>query len=165
MEHPIAQAVAPTGREQPGRANVIYAGGRSWEELRQIASAQRKLILGICACVLGYLIGMPVLSTVVGMFCGLAGMSMDDFRVLNLLLSAVANLALSGVQVWLVTTTAQALKLSHAWLYGLGSAFCCVGIIALLVVNLKATAVLREAGIQVGFLGSTLSPEPPSRSA
>ena len=57
-------------------------------------------------------------------------------------------------QVVSVVNLARPLKLKNVWLWGIGTAVPLLGIIVLLIINARATAALRAAGVRVGLLGA-----------
>lgn len=155
-------AIVGTGTGSHGK--TLARSDRSWDELRLIASRQRRLIIGIGLSCLAYLL-IPIIlgGVVVAIALGL-GLNPESDPAVNVLsagLNFVLALAICGVQVWLLIGVAQALKLPNAWLWGVGSCLCCVGLVVLLIVNQRATSTLNAAGIPVGFFGTKLPENPP----
>lgn len=112
----------------------------AWQELRELADAQRQLIWGYPLAIVALLGGMTMgASKIVALFWAL-----------RLLLG------------WLVSRVARAWGAESPFLWGVGAFLPnIIGIIVLSVANSRATNRLRAAGIQVGFMGTHLPEEPP----
>lgn len=122
----------------PTRSVVgVLSGTR--EDLRSVATYQK----GIIVCILIYLIAVItqfVLPAELRLFLGLA--------MLALGITATVFVFLLSIKVYSV---------------GLGILFAfltmvpCIGLVMLLVINAKATGILRQNGIKVGLLGASTS--------
>jgi hypothetical protein len=115
----------------------VLSGTR--EDLRSVATYQK----GIIVCILIYLIAVItqfVLPAELRLFLGLA--------LLALGITATVFVFLLSIKVYSV---------------GLGILFAfltmvpCIGLVMLLVINAKATGILRQNGIKVGLLGASTS--------
>lgn len=123
-------------------------------DLRLIASRQKGLIY----CILGYIVGIMLLM-------------MPAADSMAALLKVMAGFTILAA---VITAAVFAFMLAIA-LYGTGPGVAMgiftlipyIGIIFLLRVNAKATKVLRQHGVRVGFMGARLSdvptgpPQPP----
>lgn len=123
--------------QEDDRATGVLSGTR--KDLKKVAQYQK----GILISVLLYLVGL--VSQIV----------VPDW-VRPILIAAVLCVALSGA----VCTFLLAMK-THGAVQGIVLGVLCfvplVGLLVLLVVNDKATTVLRQNGISVGLLGANLS--------
>jgi predicted RNA-binding Zn-ribbon protein involved in translation (DUF1610 family) len=136
---------------------VKKTGGKK-KEMKSIATLQKYLLISILLMILSYIgyiaaivVNLPAQQP--GQPPNLKGPAIAMIGVLALVLLAtsLASLILS--------------VLLSSKLYGTGGAILvfflqfvpCVGLITLLVVNGKATSVLKEKGYTVGFLGADLS--------
>lgn len=123
---------------------VVGVNSGRIEDLRGVARYQK----GILTCILIYLIAM-----------------LCQFLLppeLRLLLAAVVLLVgVAGtVCVFLLATKVYSTPLGI--LMGILTFLPCIGLIVLLIVNGKATSVLRQNGIKVGMLGADVSRIGPS---
>jgi hypothetical protein len=109
------------------------------ETLRAIASNQRAIIL----CILGYLCLIPVMVLVP-----------DEKRILVAIPVGLLGLT-ATVFVFLLAT--KVYNTGVGVMFGILTLFPCIGLIMLLVINGKATSVLKENGVHVGFLGASSS--------
>ena len=108
-------------------------------DLRSVATYQK----GILVCILAYLLLVALqfaLPTEVRLFLALA---------------AVAVSITATVFVFLLATKVYSTGLGV--LLGILTLIPCVGLIVLLIINGKATAVLKAHGIRVGLLGASMS--------
>lgn len=115
----------------------VLSGKR--EDLRSVAKYQK----GILVCILIYLI------TVVCQF-----LIPSELQLLVWLCGIVVSIA-GTVFVFLLAIKVYGAPLGV--LLGILTLIPCIGLIVLLVVNGKATSVLRQNGIKVGLLGANLS--------
>jgi hypothetical protein len=125
-----------TPRGRPG------GKGKKRAKLRKIAVAQKGILIVILLQIAAYaaMLLLPpqyrLVPTVAYIFCGLASLYFMFTLAMNLYSTA------SAVLLCILTIIP------------------CLGLIILLTMNGKATAVLREAGHHVGFLGADLSEFP-----
>jgi hypothetical protein len=98
---------------------------------------------GIMLCILASILGAVLQFALPG-----------PLRLLATCLQVLVSLA-SVVFVVLLAKTVY--NVVAAVVYAVLAFVPCVGLIALLVINQKATSVLREAGLKVGLLGADLS--------
>jgi DNA-directed RNA polymerase subunit RPC12/RpoP len=111
----------------------------SKSDCHQLAMMQK----GIFVCILLYLLAIPLPFVIP-----------QEYRMIPIGYALVVSL-IGTVLVW-----AMAIKVfggGVGTLFGLMSLIPCVGIIMLLVINGKATAVLQNHGYTVGFLGVPMS--------
>jgi len=125
---------------------VVGVNSGSREDLRSVAKYQK----GILVCILIYLVA------VIGQFA-----VPEEVR-------AIIGLGVLGVGlVGTVFVFLLAIKVYNTVvgvLLGILTLVPCIGLIVLLVVNGKATAVLKQNGIKVGLLGANLSQIYPTKS-
>ena len=120
--------------------NPIIEYRKSPEGVREIAQRQRAILL----CILGIFI-----------LYGLAIVGQTAFPPIVVLIIAFLILAVdltAVVFVFLLTTKLYGIGIGL--LLGFLTLVPCVGLITLLVVNGKATTILKEAGLKVGLLGA-----------
>ncbi len=128
--------------QQPPGGILEYR--KSPEGIREIAKRQRAIIM----CILVQLALYVVL---------IAGQR--TFPPLVVLGVAGAMLAVDVVGVIFVFLLATKLYgIGVGILLGLLTFAPCLGLITLLIVNARATAILRQAGLKVGLLGATVPP-------
>lgn len=116
-------------------------GGRR-RDLRDVAKYQK----GILMCILAYLCAV-ILSPILGRTS--PGMApLIGLAVLAVMITAT-------VFVFLLATRVYGTGLGI--LLGVLTLFPCLGLIVLLVINGKATSILRNNGVSVGLLGANLN--------
>ena len=118
---------------------VGIQGGGNRRDLKAVAVYQKGLIL----CIFLYLIVVAA-----------------QFAIPPNLRPFLALIALPVVLAGVVFVFLLALKAYHpvvGILLGIGALIPCLGIIFLLIVNAKATEILKQNGIKVGFFGARLS--------
>lgn len=123
----------------------IKSGKR--EDLRSVALYQKAIMI----CILCYIVAL--VAQVFLQINAKSGVS----AVLSLI---VGLLALAVVLTGVVFTFLLAIKVYNVAIgiiLGIGTMIPCIGLIVLLAVSNRATAILRENGIQVGFLGADLN--------
>ena len=126
--------------QQPAGGILEYR--KSPEGIREIARRQRAIIM----CILGQLVLYGVL---------LAGQR--AFPPLVILGVAGAMLAVDVVGVVFVFLLATKLYgVGVGILLGILTFAPCAGLIVLLIVNARATAILKQAGLKVGLLGASV---------
>ena len=126
---------------QPPQSAVNFLDyAKSPEGIRMIATAQRRIILCILAQLVLY----------VALIAGQKALPPAVLVVLFLGMLAVDILAM--VFVFMLTTKMYGTGLGV--LLGILTLAPCVGLITLLVVNGKATSILRQNGLKVGLLGA-----------
>jgi hypothetical protein len=131
MENPYQSPQAPS--------QVVGVNSGRREDLKRVAQFQK----GILVCILIYL------CAVIFQFA-----FPPDLRILVALL-ILLNGIIGTVFVFLLATKVYNTGLGIV--FGLLTLVPCVGLIMLLVINGKATAVLKNNGIRVGLLGASLS--------
>ena len=118
--------------------DILVSKSKAQNDIRSIAIYQ-KVILG---CILANL--------------SLVGCQFAQVPILSL----IAALAMIGVGiVSLIFVILLALKVYHpvvAILLGLFSALPCIGLLALLIINGRATETLQKSGLKVGLLGAKI---------
>ena len=121
--------------------DVQVTGVRSGkrDDLRSVAKYQK----GILVCILIYLIAVVCRFVLPA-----------EFQLL--LVAAVVVAGLAGT-VFVFMLAMKVYSTGVGVLLGILSLVPCVSLIVLLVVNGKATAILKENGIKVGLLGAKLS--------
>ena len=128
---------SPLSSAEPLQAVGVLSGRR--EDVRAVAVYQK----GILVCILLYLL------VVVGAFVG-------PVRLRLLIAIAVIVIELVGlVFVFLLSTKVYGTVAGV--LLGILTLVPCLGLLALLRVNAKATTVLRQNGHKVGLLGASIS--------
>ena len=127
------QTPVETGAVAPG----VLSGSR--EDVRKVAVFQK----GILVCILLQIL-LVISQFVVP----------PEMRSIPAVASLLASLA-GSVFVFLLAIRVYGMGMGI--LFGLVCLIPCIGLIGLLVVNGKATTVLRQNGIKVGLLGAKLS--------
>jgi hypothetical protein len=112
----------------------VNSGSR--EDLRSVAKYQR----GVMTCILGYLI------------CVALQFVLPDNLKLILALAGAAVSILGTVFVFMLAIKIYSTGMGI--LLGILTLIPCLGLIILLVVNARATKVLRQNGISVGIMGA-----------
>lgn len=126
--------------QSPSTASpVVGVKSGTREDLRSVAKYQK----GILVC---------ILTQIILIICQFA--IPPDFRPIIGVLSLVVGLA-ATVSVFLLATKVYSTGVGV--LLGILTLIPCIGLIVLLVVNGKATGILRQNGIHVGLLGANLS--------
>jgi len=137
---------------------VKKSGGKK-KEMRSIASLQKYLLISILIMILSYIAYIVAIFANMPSQPGQAGPP-------NLKGSALAIIGVLALVLMVASLGALILSvLLASKLYGTGGAILvfflqfipCVGLITLLVVNSKATNLLRDKGYTVGLLGADLS--------
>ncbi len=123
--------------QYPSSAVGVLSGSR--EDLRSVAKFQK----GILVCILFQLVAM------IGQLA-----LPPEIRLLISVAVLVVGIV-SGVFVFMLAIKVYGTALGV--LLGVLSLVPCMGLIVLLVVNGKATSVLKQNGIKVGLLGANLS--------
>jgi len=124
---------APVGMD---RAVGVLSGKR--EDLRKVAVAQK----GIMVCILVYLVAIALVAV------------LQPSPLVRLLLIVPLILASAGFTIMLAM---QVYGMAGGILMGILALVPCMGLLVLLLINARATKVLRSNGIQVGLLGADLS--------
>jgi hypothetical protein len=126
--------------QKPPDNTLSYAS--TPEGIREIAGRQRAIILCIVAGIILYV----ALA---------AGQTQLPLAVKLLLLMALLACNITAtVFVFLLTTKLYGTGVGV--LLGVLTLLPCIGLITLLIINGKATAILQQNGIKVGLLGATL---------
>ena len=112
------------------------------EQLRAIANTQRMLMF----CILAYLAGLV-----------LSGVLPQPLKLVGGLLYIVGGIA---AVVYVILLGVKLHSTGVAILLGVLTFVPCVGLIVMLVVNSKATEILKANGIKVGLLGASPSSLP-----
>lgn len=123
--------------ESSGGAVGVLSGTR--EDLRKVATFQK----GVLVCIL------LQIFMIIGQ--ALAPQGIREILAIASLLTSLAG----SVFVFLLAIRIYGVGLGI--LFGVLCLIPCIGLISLLVVNGKATSVLRQNGIKVGLLGANLS--------
>lgn len=108
-------------------------------DLREIAGRQRAIIM----CILGYFCMIPIQFAI------------PEENRLYLALALIPLGLTATVFVFMLAT--KLYGQSTGIVYGVLTLIPCVGLIVLLIINQKATTVLKENGVRVGLLGAKLS--------
>jgi len=123
----------------------VLSGSR--DDLRKVAKYQKGVILSLLATILS--------AVAVG---GLRGAVADAPNlVLGILILVMALVYFGAAIAGTVFVFLLALKVygtGAGVLFGIAALIPCVGLLALLRINAKATSVLKQNGIRVGFLGA-----------
>jgi hypothetical protein len=138
MENPYQPSVST--EDSMSEVTGILSGSR--EDLRRVAQYQKGIISCILLQFLFYLIF--VLGAALGPYGGLGSL----IALLGLLAAGIAG----AVFVFMLAIKVYGIGLGIA--FAIGSFFPCLGLILLLVINGKATSILQQNGIKVGFLGA-----------
>lgn len=120
-------------------SSVVGVLSGSREDLRSVARAQK----GIMICILIYLIAVAVQFAIppeLRLFLGLG----------------IMVVALVGA-VFVFMLAIKVYGTGLGILLGLLSLIPCIGLIVLLIINVRATAILKQNGIKVGLTGADLS--------
>jgi predicted RNA-binding Zn-ribbon protein involved in translation (DUF1610 family) len=135
-------------------AKVKKKGGKK-RTLRKIAMLQKYLIM----CILGMLGSYVALIVVVIASGQTAGGQAPHGPVLVVVGIVYLLLLVASIAAWILSVmlALNVYGTTGAVLLFLSQCIPCVSLIALLVVNGKATTMLRDSGVDVGFLGADLS--------
>jgi hypothetical protein len=135
---------------QPPQSPPHGSGGADIEFVRKVARYQR----GILLCILTQLlaIGLQVALTV-----GLEPERLAELQLLFLALQLLLVFVGIASMVFVFMLAATVYNTVAGVALGILAVIPCVGLIVLLVVNGKATAILRQNGIRVGLLGADSS--------
>jgi hypothetical protein len=123
------------------RLGSARLGGKS-EELRQIASYQRGVILCILVQILANVAYFALLKT---------------NPLLAVIPSVVALCAIIAGVVFAILLAIRVYSTGAGIVMGLLGIIPCVGLVMLLIINQAATKRLTENGIKVGFFGASMS--------
>ncbi len=127
-----------TQAPKPSESAPILSYAQTEEGIREIATRQRALIL----CILLYLVAVAAQFFVPPQL-----QLVFDFGVLGIIV-------VSTVFVFLLCTKLYGVGIGI--LLGFLTLVPCAGLVTLLIVNAKATAILRKAGLKVGLLGASV---------
>jgi hypothetical protein len=122
-----------------GQSQIVGVKSGSGEDLRSVARYQK----GILNCILVYLIAL----------LGQVAVPAEFQFIIPL---AVLVVALVGT-VFVFLLAIKIYSTGVGVLLGILALIPCIGLIVLLVVNSKATGILKQNGIKVGLLGANLS--------
>ena len=128
--------------QPPQTGGAILEYRKSPEGVREIAKRQRGIIL----CILGLFI-------VYGLM--IVGQRAFPPAVVFGLAAVIVALDITGV-VFVFLLTTKLYGVGVGILLGILTFAPCIGLITLLVVNAKAPAILKEAGLKVGMLGASI---------
>jgi hypothetical protein len=119
------------------------------DDLRTVAWAQKIIIF----CILGNLATIPLRFALEAMpaMAGLASLLLLIVFYLAIAITATVCVFMMAVKVYSTGTGV---------LFGFLTLIPCVGLIMLLIINAKATAVMKEHKIRVGLLGARMSDLP-----
>ncbi len=127
---------------------AVGVNSGKWEDLISIAFYQK----GIVVCVMLYFL-FAILMGVTG-----KGPDPDTpFNAISLFFALAVLLVILTGMVFVILLTAKVFGVPMVILFAILSLIPCVGLILLLVVNNKATKVLNENGVKVGFFGANLA--------
>ncbi|MDG2383676.1 MAG: hypothetical protein P8N76_18535 [Pirellulaceae bacterium] len=124
--------------DSPSPAVGVISG--SHDDLRKVAKFQK----GVLVCILIQLVVVFICLIVLP----------SELVIIALGISSIVGIV-SAVFVFLLSVQVYGVALGIV--FGVGCLLPCIGLISLLVVNGKATAVLKQNGIKVGLLGADLS--------
>ena len=131
----------PSVTAGPAQAIGVKSGSR--EDLKNVAKYQKGIILCL-------LIGLIQYCTII---CGASIVPTELLGIVALL--TIVNAILSTVFVILLTQ--KVYNTGICVLFGVMAFIPCLSLIGLLVVNSKATGILKKNGIKVGLFGANLS--------
>lgn len=123
-----------------GAMGAIGVNDGSRESLRRVASYQR----GLIACIGAYL--LLVIANMIS--------QSSDSPLLTLVLGLMTLVIVIAGAVFMFLLSKNVYSTGMAILFLILGFIPCVGFILLLVVNSKASSVLKQNGIQVGFFGA-----------
>jgi hypothetical protein len=125
----------------PPRVTDIAVGVKSGrrEDVRSVAVAQKAIMV----CIILQLLGSASRFVVPPQY------------LLYVLIAILCILLASTVSVFFLAM--KVFNVGLGIVYGIGALIPCIGLIVLLVVNQKATKILRDNGHEVGFFGADLS--------
>jgi uncharacterized membrane protein len=115
--------------------------------LVKVARAQRVLIylvLGVALCYLGAIMSLSTLARSSGW---------NTMMILTTLVLAAAALAICGIVQTVRLATAAGESVVIAALVGVGMLFPIMGAVLLLLINGRATGLLKSNGVSVGLMG------------
>jgi hypothetical protein len=110
-------------------------------ELRSIATYQKAIMF----CILGYF------------GAGIAAMASPAILPVRLLIGLCAVGVIIAALVFTILLATQTFSTGVAVLLGILVLIPLIGLIVLLIINQRATAILRDYDIRVGFLGANMS--------
>ena len=125
--------------QSPVTAEVVGVVSGRREDLRSVAVYQK----GILVCILIYLIavfGQFVLPAELRLFLGIG----------------ILVLGLAGT-IFVFLLAMKVYNVALGILLGILALIPCIGLLVLLMVNGKATAILKQNGIKVGLMGANLA--------
>jgi hypothetical protein len=138
--------------DRPRRRRSVRAERMSPSDLRTVAISQKAVIF----CILGNLATIPLRIALEQMP---ATTALPGFLILLAFYLAVGITA--TVFVFMMAVRVYGTGAGVA--LGILTLVPCVGLITLVIINQKATGVLQQHGIRVGFLGANMGDLPPSR--
>jgi hypothetical protein len=118
----------------------------SRDALRNVATYQKAILLCILANIVVWIVAVSTQTV------------LPPVLQVLLLLVILAVSVTATVFVFLLAT--QVYSTGMGVLLGILTLFPCIGLLTLLIINSKATTVLRKHGIRVGFLGAKTSDIP-----
>jgi hypothetical protein len=144
MGVPFHQFTAPKHPRPPSKETAMSSGAPrlSKEDLRSVATYQKVILI----CILAYL------AAAVGR------LALPPALQLLTLLGLMAVVIVATVFVFMLAIKIYNVGLGIA--FGILTVIPCIGLIVLLVINQKATSVLKAHGYKVGLLGADLSSQP-----
>lgn len=128
---------SPEASSSPARAVGVRSGSR--EDVRAVALYQK----GIVVCILAYLVCL--------------GLALAGFAILQNVVPWVALVAVLVGAVLVVLLAIRVYGVGLGIVLGLLTLVPLLGLLILLMVNGKATRVLRDNGARVGLFGADLS--------
>jgi hypothetical protein len=134
-----AAAAAKAGQKPRPRTRIAGVKSGRREDVRAVAVYQK----GILVCILTYLLAIVAMFLV-----PLAVRPVIGFLVMGVIITAVVFVSLLCAKIY---STAVAI------IFAVLTLVPCLNLIMLLVLNAKATSILRENGHTVGLMGADLS--------
>ena len=130
----------------PPRATDRVVGVKSGlrEDLKAVASSQKAILV----CILLYIVCL-------GLQIALA--RSPETAGFSLYIGIMALLVSLAAMVFVFRLAIRVYSTASGILLGIGTLIPCIGLVILLMINGKATKILRENGHQVGFFGADLS--------
>ena len=138
MDNPFSPPDTPPSFNK----DVVGVLSGSREDLRAVARYQK----GIIICILLYFLFMILAAVLPPALSWVSGLAILVIGLTSAVFVFLLAIKTSGV--------------GSGILLGIGTFFPCLGLIVLLVINGKATSILKANGIRVGFLGANLSEIP-----
>lgn len=109
------------------------------DQVREVARAQRRLLLGILASIFANI--------------AVSSISSPSTPVVGVIAGAVLALVVAAYDIYWLFRLCRALEI-FPWVYAAGTLLPVMGLLILAVVNQKATAFLKSRGVKVGLLGA-----------